>query len=128
MSLFESIDNLKNFTTLKEVVKKTEDPIVTRISLYYGIDKVVEIDLCEAVKGFNKFNDKGYLVANMEPFILDEPYQGFFTTLNEVKEIIVHLSDDTKKEYGITWCSPFNEIADNMYIMLFETKSGGYYN
>lgn len=126
-SLYEKIDSLKDFTTLKEVVKKVDDPLVTNISLYYGIDNSVEINLCEAVKGFNKFNDIGYLVADIEPFILDEPYLGFFTAENEVKVITIHLSDGNKTEYGITWCSPFNKIADGMHIMLFETKKGGYY-
>lgn len=127
MSLFESIDNLKDFTTLKEVVKKAEDPMVTRISLYYGDDLSREIGLCEAVKGFNKFHNIGYLVANMEPFILDEEFPEFFTEINEVKLITLHFSNDNKKEYGITWSSPFNKIDDDMYIMLFETNSGEYY-
>lgn len=125
--LYESIDKLKDFTILKECIAKSEDPLVTHISLYYGTDLSKEIVLCEAVEGFNKFNDIGYLIANMEPFILDEEYPEFFTVTNEVKLITLHLSNGDKKEYGITWCTAFNKIADNMYIMLFETKNGGYY-
>ena len=127
--LYESIDKLKNFTALKEdVVVKELDPMVTHITLYYEPDLSKEIGLCRAIKGFNNFDNKGYLIADMEPFILDEEFPGFFTALNEVKVIIVHFSDGIKKEYGISWCSAFNKITDDMYIMLFETKNGEYYN
>lgn len=127
--LYESIDKLKNFTILKEdVVVKALDPMITYISLYYGLEQSMEIGLCEAIKGFNKFGNKGYLIANIEPFIKDEVFPQFFTLLNEVKTLTVHFDNDTKEDYGITWCSPFNKIDDNMYIMLFETKNGEYYN
>lgn len=127
--LYESIDKLKNFTILKEdVVVKALDPMITYISLYYGLEQSMEIGLCEAIKAFNKFGNKGYLIANIEQFIKDEVFPQFFTLLNEVKTLTVHFDNDTKKDYGITWCSPFNKIDDNMYIMLFETKNGEYYN
>lgn len=126
-SLYEKIDDLKDFTTLKENLFKPEDQIVTHISLYYEPDLSKEIVLGEAVKGFNKFDDIGYLIANMEPFILDEKFPEFFTVINEIKLITLHFTNGDKKEYGITWCSAFNKIDDDMYIMLFETKNGGYY-
>lgn len=127
--LYESIDKLKNFTILKEdVVVKALDSMITYISLYYGLEQSMEIGLCEAIKSFNKFGNKGYLIANIEQFIKDEVFPQFFTLLNEVKTLTVHFDNDTKKDYGITWCSPFNKIDDNMYIMLFETKNGEYYN
>lgn len=124
--LYEKIDSLKEFTTLKECIVN-EDPMLTSISLYYGTDLSREIVLVEAVKGFNKFENIGYLIANMEPFIEDEEYPEFFTSINEVKLITLHFSNGTEKEYGINWCSPFNRIDDDMYIMLFETNNGEYY-
>lgn len=73
--LYESIDKLKNFTILKEdVVVKALDPMITYISLYYGLEQSMEIGLCEAIKAFNKFGNKGYLIANIEQFIKDEVF------------------------------------------------------
>lgn len=125
--LYENIDKLKDFTTLKESIAKREDPLVTHISLYYGTDLSREIILCDAVKGFNKFDNIGYLVANMKPFIEDEEYPEFFTSINEVKLMIVCFSNGNTKEYGINWCSAFNKIDDDIYIMLFKTNNGEYY-
>lgn len=124
-SLYEKLDNLKDFTALKEDIVKKEDSIITSIKLNY---ENVWITLREiAIKGFNKFDNKGYLIANMEPFILDEAVPEFYTVLNEIKVLIVCFSNGSTKEYGITWCSPFNKIEDDMYIMLFETNNGEYY-
>lgn len=124
--LYESIDKLKNFTILKEDIVKIDDPLITHITLCYDSDTSM-VDLSSAVKAFNKFDNKGYFIANIEPFIEDEISAEFFTILNKVKAIIVYFSDDSKMEYGITWSSPFNKISDDMYIMLFETNNGEYY-
>lgn len=120
-NLYEKIDNLEEFTLLKESISKTEDPFITSIKLCYSEDYYVEL-FSTVIKGFNKFNSIGYFIADLE-----EELSELLTIFNDVKEIIVYLSDDTKKEYCIVWSSAFNKITDNMYIMLFETKNGEYY-
>lgn len=120
-SLYEKIDNLEEFTSLKENISKTEDPFVTSIKLCYSEDYYVEL-FSTVIKGFNKFDNIGYFIADLE-----EELSELLTIFNDVKEIIVYFSDDTKKEYCIVWSSAFNKITDNMYIMLFETKNGEYY-
>lgn len=127
-NLYEKIDNLEEFTSVKESISKTEDPIITSIKLCYVNNESNWIDLLpSAIIGFNKFDNVGYFIADLEAFVLEEELSRLLTVFNEVKEIIVYFSDDTKKEYCIVWSSVFDKITDNMYIMLFETKNGEYY-
>lgn len=127
-SLYETIDNLEEFTSLKESISKTENPIITSIRLCYDNNESNWIDLLpSAIIGFNKFDNVGYFIADLEAFVLEEELSRLLTVFNEVKEIIVCFNDDTKKEYCVVWSSVFDKITDNMYIMLFEAKNGEYY-
>lgn len=128
-SLYEKIDSLEEFTSLKENIVKSEDMVeIVKISLRYGKrDETLEIFLyANDIFGFNVFGNKGYCVANLEDFIIHEELFKTLMVSNEIEELIVHFSDGTTKEYCIIWSSIFDKITGNTYIMLFECKEPSY--
>ncbi len=127
-NLYETVDSLKNFTSLKEEIVKNEDPFITSIELCYndnGGDYKIGL-FAPIIKGFNKFDSIGYLIADLECYTSEEELFNFLIS-NEIIKIIVHFNDETVKEYYITWASIFDRVNDNVYIMIFETKNGEYY-
>lgn len=124
-SLYEVVNNLEKFTNelKEELVIKRNSPSVENILLTYD-NGGINFPLLEILSfNFYEFDDDmGYLCVDIENISLGGFSIDYLCKENNVNRVSVYFDDDTRDIYDINWCSNFEKIEDNIYLILFKGK------
>ncbi len=124
-SLYEVVNNLEKFTNelKEELVIKRNSPSVENILLTYD-NGGINFPLLE-ILSFNFYSfddDMGYLCVDIESISLGGFSIDYLCKENSVNKVSVYFDDDTRDIYSIDWCSNFEKLEDNIYLILFKGK------